>query len=214
MKSAQMRFDRIPPAEAGGIRRIFSPFFIGAIRVIVLALLAAFFGATARAQDARLQIDQLKRLADKAAEVVEVTLDERSLRLAARFLSTNNPDEAKVKEIVSGLKGVYVRVFEFDKPGEYSSSDLESIRSQLRQPGWDKIVGVSSRRGGENVDVHLKYQGDNVIGLAIVAADPTELTVVNILGLIDLEKFRQLGGQFGIPKLELGEGDKVKPRNK
>ncbi|HEY7184760.1 MAG TPA: hypothetical protein VIC84_25200, partial [Blastocatellia bacterium] len=112
MKSAQMRFDRIPPAEAGGIRRIFSPFFIGAIRVIVLALLAAFFGATARAQDARLQIDQLKRLADKAAEVVEVTLDERSLRLAARFLSTNNPDEAKVKEIVSGLKGVYVRVFE------------------------------------------------------------------------------------------------------
>src|SRR5215475_6081375 len=124
MKSAQIRFDRILPASAGGIRRIFSPFFIGAIRVIVLALLAAFCGAAARAQDARLQIDQLKKLADKAAEVVEVTLDERSLRLAARFLSTNNPDEAKVKEIVSGLKGVYVRVFEFDKPGEYSSSDL------------------------------------------------------------------------------------------
>ena len=182
--------------------------------MIVLILLAAFCGATARAQDARLQIDQLKKLADKAAEVVEVTLDERSLRLAARFLSNNNPDEAKVKEIVSGLKGVYVRVFEFDKPGEYSSSDLESIRSQLRQPGWDKIVGVSSRRGGENVDVHLKYQGDNVIGLAIVAADPTELTVVNIIGPIDLEKVRELEGQFGIPKLDLGEGGKVKPRNK
>src|SRR5215475_16117289 len=183
-------------------------------RMIVLILIAAFCGATARAQDARLQIDQLKKLADKAAEVVEVTLDERSLRLAARFLSNNNPDEAKVKEIVSGLKGVYVRVFEFDKPGEYSSNDLEPIRSQLRQPGWDKIVGVTSRRGGSNVDVHLKYQGDNVIGLAIVAADPTELTVVNIIGPIDLEKVRQLEGQFGIPKLDLGEGGKGKPHNK
>jgi hypothetical protein len=182
--------------------------------MIVLTLLAAFCGATAQAQDAKLQIDHLNKLTDKAAEVVEVALDERSLRLAARFLSSNNPDEAKVKEIISGLKGVYVRVFEFDKPGEYSPSDLESIRSQLRQPGWDKIVGVSNRRGGSNVDVHLKYQGDNIVGLAIVAADPAELTIVNIIGLIDLEKFRQLEGQFGIPKLDFGEGGKVKPRNK
>ncbi|HKQ92966.1 MAG TPA: DUF4252 domain-containing protein [Blastocatellia bacterium] len=183
------------------------------LRTIVLVLLAAFCFATARAQDARLQIDQLKKLADKAAEVVEVTLDERSLRLAAKFLSANNPEEAKVKEIVSGLKGVYVRVFEFDKPGEYATNDLEPIRSQLRQPGWDKIVGVTSRRGS-NVDVHLMYQGDTVLGVAIVAADPTELTVVNIVGSIDLEKVRQLSGQFGIPKLDLGEGGKGKPRNK
>ena len=33
--------------------------------------------ATAQAQDARLQIDHLNRLADKAAEVVEVALDEK-----------------------------------------------------------------------------------------------------------------------------------------
>ena len=182
------------------------------LRTIVLVLLAAFCFATARAQDARLQIDSLNKFRDKAAEAVEVALDERSLRLAAKFLSANNPDEAKVKEIVSGLKGVYVRVFEFDKPGEYAPNDLELIRSQLRQPGWDKIVGVTSRRGS-NVDVYLKYQGDTVMGLAIVAADPKELTVVNIVGSIDLEKVRQLSGQFGIPKLDLGEGGKGKPRN-
>jgi hypothetical protein len=182
--------------------------------MIVLALLSAFCVVTARAQDAKLQIDHLNKLADKAAEVVEVSLDERSLRLAAKFLSTNNPAEAKVREIVSGLKAVYVRVFEFDKAGEYSSSDLEPIRSQLRQPGWAKIVGVTSRRGGTNVDVHLKYQEENVVGLAIVAADPTELTIVNIVGTIDLEKVRQLEGQFGIPKLDLGEGGKSKPRDK
>jgi hypothetical protein len=183
-------------------------------RMIALILLAAFCVATARAQDARLQIDHLNKLADKAAEVVEITLDERSLRLAAKFLSANNPDEAKVKEIVSGLKAVYVRVFEFEKPGAYSSNDLESIRSQLRQPGWSKIVGVTSHRGGSNVDVHLKYQGDNVVGLAIVAADSTELTIVNVIGQIDLEKVRQLEGQFGIPKLGLGESGKGKPRDK
>ncbi len=197
---------------AWGERIFWKLFLTVADRVIALILLAAFCAAIAQAQDARLRIDHLNRLAEKAAEVVEVTLDERSLRLAAKFLSPNNPDEARIKEIVSGLKAVYVRVFEFDRPGEYSPGDIEEIRSQLRQPGWSKIVGVSSRRGGSNVDVHLKYQGDNVIGLAIVAAEPKELTVVNIVGPIDLEKVRQLEGQFGIPKLGLGEGGKGKPR--
>jgi hypothetical protein len=179
-------------------------------RVIVLILLVTFCVATARAQDAKLQIDHLNKLAGKAAEVVEVTLDERLLKAAARFLSPHNPTEAKVKEIVSGLKGVYVRVFEFDKPGEYSSSDLEPIRSQLRQPGWNKIVAVINKRGGDNVDVHLKYEGDNIVGFALVAADPMELTIVNIIGPIDLEKIRQLEGQLGIPKLNLPKPDQEK----
>ncbi len=182
-------------------------------RMIVPALLAALCALAAQAQDARIQMDHLNKLADKAEQVVEVTLDQRLLQLAAKFLSDKNPDEAKVKELVSGLKGVYVRVFEFEKPGEYSPADLEAIRSQLRAPGWQKIVGVFSKRGGDNVDVHLKLQGENIIGLAIVAADPAQLTVVNIVGPIDLEKLRQLEGQFGIPKLDLEKGAKGKPRN-
>jgi hypothetical protein len=181
-------------------------------KALILILLSAFCAAAAQAQDAKLQIDHLNKLAEKAGEVVEVTLDERLLQLAAKFLSNQNPTEAKVKEIISGLKGVYVRVFEFDKPGEYSPSDLETIRSQLRQPGWQKIVGVYSKRGGDNVDVHLKMQGDNILGLAIISADPKQLTVVNVVGPIDLEKLRDLEGQFGIPKLDLEKG-KGKSRN-
>ncbi len=182
-------------------------------RLSCLLLLAAVCAATALAQDARIQIEHLNNLAAKAEEVVEVTLDERLLQLAAKFLNGNNPTEARVKEIVAGLKGVYVRVFEFSKPGEYAPADVEAIRSQLRAPGWQKIVGIFSRRGGDNVDVHLRMQGDSIIGLAIVAADPTQLTVVNIVGPIDLEKLRQLEGQLGIPKLELDKGAKGKPRN-
>jgi len=182
-------------------------------KVIVLILLSALCAAVAQAQDAKLQIDHLNKLADKAGEVIEVTLDERLLQLAAKFLSNQNPTEAKVKEIVSGLKGVYVRVFEFDKPGEYSQNDLETIRSQLRAPGWQKIVGVYSKRGGDNVDVHLKMQGDNILGLAIISAEPKQLTVVNVIGPIDLEKLRGLEGQFGIPRFDLEKGSRGKTRN-
>jgi hypothetical protein len=182
-------------------------------RSALLILLAVSCAVLAVAQDARLEIGGIDRLAAKAAQTVEVSLDERLLRVAAKFLRNEDPEEAKVKELVSGLKGVYVRVFEFDNPGEYSPGDVEGLRSQLQSPGWTKIVGVRSRRDGQNVDVHIKYQGDDVQGLAILAAEPKVLTIVNIVGPIDLEKLSRLEGQFGIPKLELEKAGKGKSRN-
>jgi hypothetical protein len=183
-------------------------------RSALLILLVVSCAALAAAQDARLDIGRIDGLAARAAETVEVSLDERLLRIAAKFLKNEDPDEARVKELVSGLKGVYVRVFEFDNPGEYSPGDLEGLRSQLQAPGWTKIVGVRSRRDSQNVDVHIKYQGDNVLGLSIIAAEPKELTVVNIVGPIDLEKLGQLEGQFGIPKLGLEKEEKIRNRRK
>jgi hypothetical protein len=170
--------------------------------LMVWALVAG--GAlVAHAQAERIPIEQLDKLAAAAEQTVEVSLDERLLQVASKFLNRNDPTQAKVREIVAGLKGVYVRVFSFDKPGEYAASDVEPIRQQVRASGWQKIVGVRSKRDGDNVDVHLHMLNDNINGLVIIAAQPRELVVVNILGPIDLEKLSQLQGQFGIPKLDL-----------
>jgi hypothetical protein len=38
-------------------------------------------------------------------------------------------------------------------------------------------------------------------GLAVIVAEPRSLTVVNVVGRIDLEKLGALAGQFGIPHL-------------
>jgi hypothetical protein len=65
------------------------------------------------------------------------------------------------------------------------------------------VVGVRSSRGGEDVDVFLKMEKDRIAGLVVIAAQATQLTFVNIVGPIDLEQLSSLGGQFGIPKLEV-----------
>lgn len=183
------------------------------IRICGVAMIMGLIAGSVLAQEARLDISHLDKLAARAAETVDVTLDEKLLQLASRFINSNNPQEANVKELIAGLKGVYVRVFEFEKPGEYAPADLEAIRAQLRAPGWTRIVGVISRREGQNVDVHLRLQGNDVIGLAIIASEPKELTLVNIVGPIDLEKLSRLQGQFGIPKLDLEQGGREKKRN-
>ncbi len=155
------------------------------------------------AQDVKLPAS-LDRLAEKASEAVDVTLDGKMLEFAGKFLSGKDPDEAKVKKMLTGLKGIYVRAFEFDKEGEYSPADVEAIRSQLRGPGWSRMVGVVSKKDRENADVYMKLDNNGQLGgLLILAAEPKELTVVNIVGTISLDDLSELGGHFGVPEIEV-----------
>ncbi len=146
-----------------------------------------------------LKLDSLDKLAAKASDTVKVSLDGGLLRLAARFLSANEPEEAQIKELVKQLKGVYVRSFEFSKSGDYLDSDLDAIRSQLRDAAWKPIVEVHNKNDRDNADIYVKEQGDHFTGVAIIVAEPRELTVVNIDGVIDLDGLAKLAGNFGIP---------------
>jgi len=144
----------------------------------------------------------LDRLASKASEVVDVTMDANLLQLASRFLSDKDPDDAKVKKLIGGLKGIYVRSFEFDKAGEYQDSDVEPVRAQLHTPAWSRIVGVRSLKSGENSEVYLKTENGKIGGLAILVTEPKQLTIVSIEGTIDPDQLKELGGHFGIPKVD------------
>ncbi len=152
------------------------------------------------AEDLKMPVN-LDKLAGRASESVDVTLDASMLQLASGFLSKSDPDEMQVKKIIGKLKGVYVRSFEFDREGQYSMADVEGIRSQLRTPAWSRIVGVKSIKG-ENTEVYLKRDGDQVAGLVVLAVEPKELTIVHIDGPINPEELSELGGHMGIPRLD------------
>jgi hypothetical protein len=163
---------------------------------------------TGRAQGPKLQIDQLDILANKASETVDVKLDERLMQTTAKFFS--GKDDADIKEVLKGLKGIYVKSFTFDKEGEYSQLEVDSVMSQLSGSSWSKILMVKSKKG-DNVEVYLNMIGDQINGLAVLSIEPREFTVVNIVGPIDLEKLSKLEGQFGVPDLGI-EQDKVKKK--
>jgi hypothetical protein len=157
-----------------------------------------------------LKLDSLDKLAAKASESVNVNLDGSLLRLASRFLSSNDADEAQVKKIVAGLKGVYVRNYEFSKAGQYQESDIEAIRNQLRDAKWHHVVEVRGH-GRDNADVCLRQDGENITGLVVIAAEAMELTVVYIDGPIDMDGLSKLSGNFGIPE---GIRNKVEKKSK
>jgi Domain of unknown function (DUF4252) len=151
------------------------------------------------AQPGKLQLDNLDKLSAKASVVNDVTLDGALLGMATKAVeSSNDPDAAQVKEAVKGLKGIYIKSFEFDKPRQYGPEDVEAIRSQLTH-GWTRIVQSHDKREDALNEIYLLKDGGKVAGITILVAEPKELTVVNIVGTIDLETLGSLGGMFGIP---------------
>jgi len=182
-----------------------------AISGFICALLVIMTTITTYAQDPRIRLAHLDYLAKKASETVDVNIDERLIQLAAKLFNDKDEDEAQIKKLVNGLKGIYVKSFEFDNENEYSSADVDSIRSQLREPAWSRLVNVTSKREGI-VEVYVALNGADVVGLAVLSAEPKELTIVNIVGPVDLQKLAKLEGNLGIPDLGI-QPNKPKTKN-
>lgn len=194
-----------------------------ALTMFLVPVMSTILGSGMAAQSAapqpgpRMTLGGLERLQSLADETVDVSLDTSLLSLAARFMNDNDADEAAAKAMVSGLKGVYVRSYEFKDDGAFGAADVDRIRQQLAGPGWSRMAGVRSKKEGAAVDVYLWLDGAKIGGLGILATEPRRFTVVNIVGAIDLDQLRKLEG-FGMPRLDLekekAQDDKPKPKAK
>ncbi len=117
-----------------------------AMRIGALALTVLGFALLARAQDGLpLPSPVEKELAARAVDVTEVTLDKNMLGFASKFLNDKD-DDAHVRKLISGLQGVYVRDYEFDKEGQYSLEDLAKLRAQFETAEWSPVVRERERR--------------------------------------------------------------------
>jgi hypothetical protein len=166
-----------------------------------LALLAPALAWAA--PNPKLVIPEFAGLAQKASESVTITLDPALLAMAARFLDGNDPQDAATKEVIKGLRGIYVRSYTFDKDSAYQQADIDAVRAQLSAPGWNRLVQTQSRKTRANVDIYIMIDNNQAVGLALIASEPRQFTIVNIIGAIDLDKLHKLEGQFGVPKLDI-----------
>ena len=118
----------------------------------------------------------LEALAAKAKEKAEITLEGPLLTQALQSV----PD--KVKGAVGNVSRVVVRHYEFATDGQYSDSDLDTIRKQLSS--WSRVINVKEEH--ESTEIYMLNQDGKPGGFLLISAEPKELTVVHIVGSIDL----------------------------
>jgi len=177
---------------------------------IALAAATALSAPAAFGANPELTLPNFSHLRGVASESTDITIDGFLLRIAKKFakhgVHEGDQEAAAALELIQDIKSVRVRNFAFDSDNAYSRADIDNVRKQLRAPGWSSLVTIHKRGDdGEDVDVYVCMENDKVMGLAVIAAEPREFTIVNIVGSIDLAKVSQLGGEFGIPELDEDE---------
>jgi hypothetical protein len=193
---------------------ILKPHYTAAAKLLAAAALMLLALASARAQgtqtsDGRLRLESLEQIAPKATETVHIDVDGILLKLGKSMLDTDDPDEKNIKEIIEGLRGVYVRSYEFKAEGEFKDSDLGVLREQLRGPGWSRLVDVKTRGiDFDGAEVYALSVAGRVEGITVIISEPKHLVVVNVVGSIDLDKLKRLEGSFGIPRIHVGRGER------
>lgn len=177
-----------------------------------IALLLAVFvlsGIAVNAQDARLRFEKLNGLENRARDVVEVNIEGKLLDLARRvMMKSKDANAQKVGEAIKDLKGIYVRVYNFENENEYNPADIDEIRAQLNAPGWERLANVRSKKNNQKVDVYTMFTGDLMSGVAVVVSESKSIALVNVIGPIDIDLLVELSGKMNIPRIEIEKDDK------
>jgi len=181
-------------------------------QILALVLGVAAWAAPSFAQTSPLMLPPAveKDLAARASDVTEVTLNKSMLGFASKFMNGKNKDDAAVRQLIDGLEGIYVRSYEFDKPGEYSMDQVESLRKSFGTPEWSAMVHEREQKSGETTDILVKLVNGEPHGMFILTAAPKELTIVLIMGPIRLDQLGELNGIAGLG----GLGDAAKNKDK
>ena len=102
------------------------------LKTIVLVTATLVLAGAARGQGTqqasagRLRLDSLERLAPKAAEAVNIEIDGVLIKFAGSMLSDEDADERAVKELITSLRGVYVRSYEFKSEGQFAATSASA----------------------------------------------------------------------------------------
>ena len=152
---------------------------------VVLMLIAA----TASAQ--QLDLKALDKYADGAKSKTEINMDESMLKSAATSLNEKQKDEKIARKSVEGLKGFYLRSYEFSDTFVLNLDELKPLVDQLKAPDWKPLLRNKEAR--EQTEIWMHYTNGTADGMVLIAAEPHELTVINGIGVTNMSDLKALG---------------------
>ena len=166
---------------------------------LLLAICAPVWGLTG----AKVDVD-LPNLKEKADEVVEVNLEGKSLEDGSRLLAIRQGVSGSMKSLLNGLKGIYRRTYRFGAGAVgFVDEDVDPIYQKMTGEGWSNVLDVHDKSKRESVTVYSYVENEAVVGVTVVSSDPNEVTVVNIVGAVDLDTLIEMSEQMGLPSLKV-----------
>jgi hypothetical protein len=158
------------------------------MRAFSFAVLMLFATAASAQQ---LDLKSLDKLAEKAKSKTEINLDESMLKSASASLDNRKVEEGVARRTIEKAKGLFLRSFEFDEKNKISKADLKPILDQLKAPNWKLVLRADE--DDELTEIWMHNTNGTVDGMILIAMESNELTVINGIGVTDVNELSALG---------------------
>jgi hypothetical protein len=166
--------------------------YVSAVVCLALPVLAA-------ARPPQITVPSFVDLRSSATDTVDITFGPMLLGFVGWAMDDHDPDSANLKKTIQGLRSVQIRSYQFKADFVYPKADLDALRAQLSQPGWSQLVKVRDREKKQDVDIYIALENRTINGVTIIASGLRELTVVNVIGTVNLDQVEGLRKTFAGP---------------
>lgn len=140
-----------------------------------------------------------EKFAEGAIKSTEVNLDKSMLEMAGK--SSDSKGRGTKAALASELDGVFVREYEYAKPGQYKMADVQKYLDRLDGNGWRHMV--RERSADESTDICFRGGDDGEPSeMVIISAQPDQLSFVHLKGHMSMSDLSSLSHNFGPPQLK------------
>jgi hypothetical protein len=167
----------------------------------MLAIFALLLPAIGAAQNPELSLPDFKSSAHNATSSVNISLGPWLLHTVGSLIDDHDADGAAAKRLFAGIESIRVRTYQFDSDA-FPSAAIDSVRRQLEGPGWSQLLQSRDRNQGEGVEIYIMTERDRTKGFALLATEPREFTIINIVGSIRLEDLPRLEQRLQLPSVK------------
>jgi len=153
-------------------------------------MLAGLMAIATTAAGQQLDLKVLDKLAVKAKSTTEMGMDETSLKAATSILDEKKPAEGAARKVTEGVKGFFLRSYEFKKEDTPKFEDLKPLMDQLKAPSWSRFL--LNVEGDEHTEIWWHLANGQIDGMLLISLEGGELTVMNGIGVSNLENLVKL----------------------
>jgi hypothetical protein len=116
--------------------------------------------------------------------VMNISIGPTLLHFTAGFLD----DEPEIRELLRGLDGVRVRIYEIDGDASRVAQRISTMSEHLQVDGWAPVMLV--REEDEEVHMLMRVVEGQICGMTVLVSDgDSEAVIVNLMGEIRPQQF-------------------------
>ncbi len=138
-----------------------------------------------------------EKFAKGATDVSEINLDPKTMGLVRGDYAGG---------MAHRMKFMVIHNYTYDKPGMYNMDDVEVYRKKLNDGTWNCSIHVRNKDGATDI-CSRTTPGSDGSEMAIISAEPKELSFIHMSGNVSLADMARSGGSASGINLDLNHSD-------